>query len=231
MDIVLGPNATQPELWEQLAAYRDALGARTGTDADAWLSEVPLPTVDGSCQPTARTLSEVAYEHGITQAALIARLTGRLCLDVGGGFSRINESLPEGAGHVVTLDTPATFKKGEIRGGVIGLAQHMPFKDSAFDTILATFSLPSHATSPLDIKMFIDESFRVLKTEGSLLISPLTVHDTYTNQKRRTWYYFLDTLLELANNSDHETVLKVGIDPPPAFRLPEAVEITVHKEK
>ena len=224
--MALGPGASQTELWKQIESYRDALGSRTGSETQAWIAENPLPSIDKNCQPTERSLSSVASQHGMTQGELASRLAGQLALDVGGGFSMLHNTVSRLGGNVITLDTPATFSKGVIENGVMGLAQRMPFRCSNFDLVLATYSLPSHAAAPRDIEMFIDEGLRVLKPGGSFLIAPLTVHDTSSQLKNRTWYYFLDRLINMANNSPHELELKLDESQTKRFYLPAAVEIT-----
>lgn len=97
--------------------------------------------------------------------ALLASLDGRI-LDVGGSAGTLHDRLlekhpPE---KIISLDIELIHTR---TNQVIGDAQKMPFGNNSFDSILAG-ELIEHVESP---KLFLEESWRVLRNNGVLAIS------------------------------------------------------------
>jgi ubiquinone/menaquinone biosynthesis C-methylase UbiE len=114
-------------------------------------------------------------------------------LDVGAGTGRLSLKLARLGANVTALDVsekmlailrsvPMAIRDPVLHVGtisnlqlttVIGDCENMPFDDGSFDVVVSAF----HIVHLKDLKRFFDEAYRVLKSEGKLLV-------TNINQKR-----------------------------------------------
>ena len=96
--------------------------------------------------------------------------TGLQILDVGGGDGLIGEHLWKMQNNIVTIDLPtvsAQSHQREFLSAVTGDAEELPFKPSSFDVVLAS-EIVEHLWNP---NSFLDDAYKILKTEGHLIIS------------------------------------------------------------
>jgi len=96
--------------------------------------------------------------------------TGLQILDVGGGDGLIGEHLWKMQNNIVTIDLPtvsAQSHQREFLSAVTGDAEELPFKPSSFDVVLAS-EIVEHLWNPNN---FLDDAYKILKTEGHLIIS------------------------------------------------------------
>ena len=134
-------------------------------------------------------------------------LEGKKILDIGSGLNQFAFDLKKHDLDIVSIDafyaltpkqreevfeelTPENFKIlkkdiDRIAGPrkdsklVGGKAESLPFSDEAFDIVLAEFSLPNHAESFVQIRDFLFEVARVLKSKGEARIYPMRFRKMY----------------------------------------------------
>ena len=97
-------------------------------------------------------------------------LTGRRVLDLGAGTGVASQALANAGAHPVGLDLAVEMlahRGAERPPGVAGDARALPFRDGAFDAVVAAFSL-NHVP---DLELALAEARRVTRTGGLLLAS------------------------------------------------------------
>ena len=103
-------------------------------------------------------------------AAAREALTGRRVLDLGAGTGIASEVLHEIGARPVGLDLAVemlTHRQARRPPGVAGDAQALPFRDDAFDAVVAAFSL-NHVP---DLERALHEGRRVVRPGGLVLAS------------------------------------------------------------
>lgn len=148
-------------------------------------------------RPTGRTAAEYFEDLDISPEFL----KGKKILDIGSGLNKFAKDLKEYDLDLVSIDafyaltpgqreevfkdlSPANFEDlkedldritGENKDSKLvgGRAESLPFVDRAFDVVLAEYSLPNHAESFEQIRSFLFEVARVLKSGGEARIYPM----------------------------------------------------------
>ena len=94
---------------------------------------------------------------------------GLRILDVGCGDGVISEPMSRMGNNVTSVDLPTITilaQKRRVSSVVAGDAEHLAFASNSFDVVLAS-EVVEHLWDP---HSFFDEAFRVLKTEGYIII-------------------------------------------------------------
>ncbi|MFO7960998.1 MAG: class I SAM-dependent methyltransferase [Nitriliruptoraceae bacterium] len=141
-------------------------------------------------------------------------LAGRYVLDLGAGTGVASEVLSHVGAHPVALDLAVEMlahRDAERPPGVAGDARALPFRDSAFDAVVAAFSL-NHVP---DLEGALAEARRVIRPGGLLLASTFpsgadhpakaTVEATLEEfgYRRPGWYAtFKDRIADLTGDPD-----------------------------
>ena len=97
-------------------------------------------------------------------------LAGRSVLDLGAGTGVASEVLAQAGARPVALDLALEMlahRRAERPPSVCGDARALPFRDSAFDAVVAAFSL-NHVP---DLEVAVAEAHRVIRPGGLLLAS------------------------------------------------------------
>lgn len=95
---------------------------------------------------------------------------GHRLLDIGGGTGRVSQYFRDEVGHVCIVDVSAgMLQQALAKGGIcagLGVSEHLPFRDGAFERILAVDSFHhfrDHASAAIELA-------RVLAPGGRLVI-------------------------------------------------------------
>jgi ubiquinone/menaquinone biosynthesis C-methylase UbiE len=109
---------------------------------------------------------------------LLGDVTGKRVLDVGAGTGRVSIPLQQSGANVIGLDVSEKMleklrKKNRKIETVVGEAEALPFEDGSFDVVVAAF-LIVHLK---DSTRFFDEAYRVLKSDGLLLVTNINQKD------------------------------------------------------
>ena len=100
---------------------------------------------------------------------------------------------------------------------VLGLAEHLPFKDESFDLVISLFAVPYYSPNEENLEQELREMVRVLKPGGEIQLAPV----------------FMYALLNKSNSSDRENawhVMQVASRVIPS--IPDCVfETEPYKEK
>jgi 2-polyprenyl-3-methyl-5-hydroxy-6-metoxy-1,4-benzoquinol methylase len=91
-------------------------------------------------------------------------------LDVGSGDGIIGEQLWKMGNHVVAIDLPTVAFQAHKRQGLLALAgdaERLSFASNTFDVVIAS-EIMEHLWNP---RSFVEEAYRVLKTNGYLIVS------------------------------------------------------------
>ncbi len=112
-----------------------------------------------------------SFEKGLL-LPLFGTVKNKSVLDVGAGTGRLSVPLNKLGAKVTALDLSASMlrelnKKAPAVQTQVGDAESLPFADNSFDYILAAF-LIVHLKDP---SSFFDESYRVLKEGGRLILT------------------------------------------------------------
>jgi SAM-dependent methyltransferase len=103
----------------------------------------------------------------------------RVVLDLGAGTGAASRAaLAAGAGRVIAVDLAIgllDFDAATRPPAVVGDALHLPFRDEAFDAVVAAFSL-NHVVEPA---IALAEARRVLRAGGGLVVSAYAADDTH----------------------------------------------------
>lgn len=141
-------------------------------------------------------------------------LAGRYVLDLGAGTGVASEVLSQAGARPVALDLAVEMlahRNAERPPSVAGDARALPFRDSAFDVVVAAFSL-NHVP---DLEVALAEARRVIRPGGLLLASTFpsgadhpakaTVEATLEEfgYRRPGWYAtFKDRIADLTGDPD-----------------------------
>ena len=106
---------------------------------------------------------------------LISDMVGRLgngldILDVGSGDGIIGEHILQMGNNVASVDLPTVAVQAHRCEGLLavaGDAERLSFASNIFDVVLAS-EIMEHLWNP---HSFVDEAYRVLKTDGHLIVS------------------------------------------------------------
>ncbi len=106
---------------------------------------------------------------------LISDMVGRLgngldILDVGSGDGIIGERISQMGNNVASVDLPTVAVQAHSCEGLLavaGDAERLSFASNIFDVVLAS-EIMEHLWNP---HSFVDEAYRVLKTDGHLIVS------------------------------------------------------------
>ncbi|HYE22230.1 MAG TPA: class I SAM-dependent methyltransferase [Verrucomicrobiae bacterium] len=151
--------------------------------ADAWASAITKPG----------TLRSIHFKKVIDQ--LLSEVSNKKILDAGCGDGVFTKYLANQNASVIGVDGSqemikiAKAKFPELDFAVTDLLQPMSFPDKSFDFVLANMVL-MHLS---DIKMFLKESKRVLKQNGTLIFSVL--HPCFNFPTMKLYKSFMDKLL------------------------------------
>jgi len=151
-------------------------------------------------------------------------LEGRV-LELGFGPGHLQQSLQARGGRSFGVDesrfmaqqAALRLKRSGLGSHLVrGLAQALPFPEAAFDTVVATF--------PADFifsKSTMDEAYRVLKSEGQMVILPMAW---------LTGTHLLERLIKWAMRVTGETTAIPGQLPEPIQERFTASRFTVQRE-
>ncbi len=122
---------------------------------------------------TDRAPGSVANSHDLTLDGLRTLINGaNHALDIGTGKSSLY-SITERPGSLISLDVllPEQVRfPSDVHPWVQGFADYLPFKDEAFDLIIATFSLPLWGNTNQN-RRFFNEVYRCLRVGGIACIT------------------------------------------------------------
>ena len=159
-----------------MTEYRDALYDPRKTPSDELRADwEKLIEAQRKIPSNDRDIDEIASEYGLTLSQFFGIIKDKAVLDAGAG----NSSLKWDAAslhldsEIISLDMDKLELQMKPGANVAGKLEQLPFRDESFDVVLATYSLPLWAKSTHQAKAFLDESLRVLKPDGKLMVAPL----------------------------------------------------------
>jgi len=149
--------------------------------------DVGLPPKEGFARYADQYDDREKYWDSFEQGALFPYINeskGKKILDAGAGTGRLSVRLHKVGAEVTALDISpemlAILQQKDPKIEVVeGDMEAMPFKDETFDTVFCSLAL----VHLRDIEPFLDESYRVLKDGGRLILvnihyrKPAVLHD------------------------------------------------------
>lgn len=179
----------QQKMWQALLDYKkellEFLSEDKGLNHEEWKKDAEnklrIPTYG-------RSMSTIADMFGMTKNELLDKLRGKKVLNIGPGSSTFASEAERGSDcEVVSIDADKEILKDHYQPKefIIGDASKMPVKDSSFDLVFSTVSMPYYAESKEQAQDFFREVVRVLKIDGQANISPFTAIDIRLSRPER----------------------------------------------
>ena len=131
--------------------------------------------------------------------------TGLRVLDVGCGDGVISEPIAKLGNTVASVDLPAiTMLAHKRRVSMVssGDAEHLAFVDASFDVVLAS-EVVEHLWNPHG---FFDEAYRVLKSDGWLIVETPEGKDSLRYDSHKNWFT-VEVVKQMVGN--HFTIKQV----------------------
>ena len=110
-----------------------------------------------------------------------ARVAGLLVLDLGAGAGAASRAVASAGGHAVAVDASLDMLRQDQRRrppAAVGDGRRLPFKDAAFDAVIAAFVL-SHVPDPLAI---LHEARRATRVGGVILASSFSWRSSHPSK-------------------------------------------------
>ena len=122
-----------------------------------------------------RTIEAIIRPFNVERLQIISNMVthigeGLNLLDVGGGDGVLGEHLCKMGNYVASIDLPTVavqIHRCQCLLAVVGDAERLPFTSNTFEIVLAS-EIVEHLWNP---QSFLDEAYRVLGTDGHLIIS------------------------------------------------------------
>lgn len=149
-------------------------------------------------------------------------LTGKKVLEVGSGKAYVAEEARKEGIDILSFDFVYGTQEGrrifqeysldgryiiiDDPNAVAGVAESLPFKDEAFDFVLAYSSVPKWSISICKAEVAIDEMIRVLKSEGELRIFPFFINPELADKTRNGRGFSAQSRLFKRFDENEETI-------------------------
>ena len=123
--------------------------------------------------------------YGFLAAELVSTspspLAGSLVLDLGAGAGAASRAITLAGGSPVAVDASLgmlRYDQGRRPPAAAGDARQLPFKDGAFDAVVANFLL-SHVPDPI---LIVQEARRTTRPRGVILVSSFSSRSTHASK-------------------------------------------------